>query len=242
MPRKVLIFAWLVFGLCSAARAAECKYAVTERIMLRPTMRDVGAASAQLLIDTRLTARIRDEMWGHGDWSFALDPRSELYKDFSAFPPCNAKLQGVDRAGKVFAERVLDHPLAKLEALGGADNNILLLTVDYSTGMGSYAGLTTIPLQLSSQGFQDTDALNPGTQQREPIRLVKSLKSDWRFSKGTKEVEILSLWCRPEPDGSSFNLIFTRYTFDGKQWFVHKRQEKGFWESDQPFPQQSAFP
>ena len=123
-----------------------------------------------------------------------------------------------------------------------AEKDTFLLTVDHSAGLGSYAGLETSLLQVTGTGFRDLDALIVDTQQREPIRLTRSLKSDWKISKDSKVLEILSLWCRPMPDGATFNLMFTHYGFDGKEWLVRKRQVRGFWESDQPFPPRSEFP
>lgn len=241
MSRKTAICALLIFVFCPAVRAGVCDFVVTQEFALKQKPHGVNG-KLQLSMDARLTGPARDKMWGHGDWSFALKPEMELYKDFSAFPPCNAKLQIKDDKDKLVFDRFLNRQLAKLEELDAVGNSTFLLTVDYSTGFGSYAGLETSLLQVAGAGLRDLDALDVSTQQREPIRLAKSLKSGWTISKVSNGLEVLSLWCRPTPNGATFNLMFTRYSFDGNQWLAHKRQEKGFWESDQPFPPRSAFP
>ena len=138
--------------------------------------------TVQLLIDKRLTGAVQDEMWAKGDWSFVFPPGSKLNNEFKAIPPHRAKLRIAESDGKTIAERDLETPLAKLRAWNptSSTHEIFLLTQDYSAGVGSYSGAVTTLLRVSDSGFHDLEALNTGSQQRETIRLMKSLKSDWQ--------------------------------------------------------------
>jgi hypothetical protein len=185
---------------------------------------------------------VRKQLWGKGDWSIVFPPDSSVYKDFSNRPPIRSKLSILDNAGKVIAERVLETPLAKLEALNAAarSGRMFLLTQDYSMGAGSYNGLVTTLLTVSDAGFHEPRALDTGSHHEEPIRLLKSLKSDWRVVQHESGPEIFSVSCHPSRNGK-FVVDYARYSFDGSQWLEYKHEAAGFWESDQQFPDASAF-
>ena len=244
MLRKSLICGILLFTLGSAVCAAAPRgYAVVQTFGLEQEKNGVKG-EMQLLVDSRLTPDIREKMWGVGDWSFVFSPGSKPYSRFSELPPANAKLQITDVVGKLIVERLLDAPLAKLEEFAAGGNNVFLLTVDYSVGYGSYAGPGTSLLRVSEANFHDVDALDPATQQRKPIRLLKALKSDWRMTTDSNVVEILSFTYGPAQAAADNQqvLTFTHYSFDGKQWLLYVRQQEGYWDTEQPFPPRSLFP
>ena len=137
----------------------------------------------------------------------------------------------------------LETPLAKIEAWNpsSGDNYLFLLTEDHSAGAGSYNGLATNLLQISDGAFHYVKATNATSHQERPIRLLKSLKSDWRIASPENETEILMASCLPRDNGS-FVIDYTRYRIDGTQWFEYKREVDGFGESDRSFPERSAFP
>jgi hypothetical protein len=238
--RRVLLSWLFVVGACYGAARAQDAYSVAQQFELR---QDNIHGKIELLMDVRLTATVREELWGKGDWSFVLPSSSELSKKFSQSPPRNAILRITNDTGQVAAERELGVPLAKVEvwtptAKGGQK---YLLTADYSVGVGSYNGLATTLLEVHNATFQDVEAFDAGTGQKEPIRLVRSLKSDWRIVADDRAPELLSLSCHPQND-AGFVLDYVRYRFDGARWLKYKRQEAGMWESDQPFPSRTAFP
>jgi hypothetical protein len=206
--------------------------------------------TVQVLVDRRLSAdSIREKFWGHGPWELNLDEESDLYKNFSDRPPLNAKVRIQDESGKIFAERRLEHPLAKLEPWNpdSVINQLFLLTEDYSAGFGSYNGPITSLIQIFDESFHDVNALNAQSHKEEPIEFMKSLKTDWQIVRRDGKVEILKVACRPNFDDTSyagsFVIIYTRFSFDGRRWFKNVREEAGYWEEgDDPFPDRSQFP
>jgi hypothetical protein len=194
-------------------------------------------------MDDRLAASVQDQLWGKGDWSFVFPPSSKLYNEFSAVPPRRSMLRIVDSNGRIVAGRDLETPVAKLKAWNPTAiiHELFLLSQDYSAGVGSYNGLVTTLVKVSDSGFRDIEALNTASRQKETIRLVKSLKSDWQIRDRENGGEILSVSCKAR-NNDSFIIEYIRYSLDKGQWLEYKREVAGIWESDEPFPDRSAFP
>jgi len=165
-------------------------------------------------------------------------------REFSANPPLNANLEIVDATGHVLGDEPLERPLAKIEKTSlPPDKQAFFVTVDYSIGMGSYAGLTTMFVRVANGHLEWVTATNPSTGKREAIHLPKTLKTDWRFSDAGRS-EILAVYCRPDFDNeANFTIRYVRYQRDDRKgWLVYERAEKGIWESDEPFPPRTKFP
>jgi hypothetical protein len=243
MYRKALTGLALLMALsaiaASSGDAQKPGYAAVEKLALHRAANGVDG-TLELLLDMRLTESVRKELWGKGDWSFVFPHDSQLYKEFSALAPAKSKLTIRNKEGRLVADRELDTPLAKLETWNASSeaNQLFLLTEDRTPGMGSYNGPGATLLQVSDAAIHDVKALNTESHQEEPIRLVKSLKSDWHRKSAT---EILSVSCRPKDD-RNFVIDYVRYSFDGTRWLEYKRETDGFWESDEAFPEGSSFP
>jgi hypothetical protein len=242
MTALVLLVA-LALPVESSRNADATAYVVVQAFPLQPAVNGVEG-TVQLLLDARLTKPLRDSLWGRGEWSLVLAPESKPYKDFSNLPPAKPRLRIINKDGKVIVERSLRAELAKLEPWDSSSGagQVFLLTEDYSAGFGSYNGLETRVFNISDGSFQDVTALDVESHQEKPITLLKSLKSDWRVTLHTNnEGEILSVSCRPK-NGENFTISYVRYRFQGTHWLEYRREADGFWESDQPFPESSAFP
>jgi len=236
-----ILTTWLFTIAAYKIAAQESAYSVVQTLALHQKPNGTEG-KLQLLMDKRLTESVREKLWEKGDWSFVFPPESSTYKEFSSRPPVKSRLVIRNDKGKVIAERGLETPMAKLEPWNPSSdsNQFFLLTEDYSSGAGSYNGPGTSLLQISDAAFHDVKA-DTASGQEQPIRLVKSLKSDWQIVSRDNAGEILSVSCRPKSDGN-FVIGYTRYSFDGNQWRKYKREVDGFWESDDPFPDRSAFP
>lgn len=242
--KKVAGWTSLLILLAASPGRAQTKgreYVVVQAFALHHEVNGVEG-TLQLLMDKRLTRPVGEKLWGKGEWSFVFPKDSTLYKEFSALPPGNSELRITDSRGKVIARRDLEMPLAKLEPWNpvSSANQFFLLTQDYSTGAGSYNGPGTIVLRITGGNFHDAKALDAESHVKKPIRLAKSLKSDWRISRRGNEGEILSVSCHPLDDGN-FVIDYVRYALEEGRWLEYKRQVQGFWESDEPFPERSAF-
>lgn len=226
---------------CQAA-ARQQLYKVAETI---PLYRRPGSAmgALQVLNDARITKTIRDELWGKGDWSYVFLPTSTIYKEFSAAPPRNAILRIISLRGNVLAKEQLNTPLAGVRPWNPSEvsSKLFLLTQDYSTGVGSYHGPETTLLRVSDSDFHRVLAFDPKSGRNVPLRLMKSLKSDWQIVQRSAKGEILSISCHPNAHGT-FVVDYARYSFNGTKWLVYKREVNGYWEADGAFPKRSAFP
>jgi hypothetical protein len=121
------------------------------------------------------------------------------------------------------------------------------VTVDYSAGFGSYSGPVTLPLEVEEGHLKWLMATKKGTNQREQIRLMNSLKTVWKFSDSIRgqRRDIFSAACRPDfkfGNEPKFTVTYTRYFFKGVEWIYTARVVPGFEEFDDGFPKRSLFP
>ena len=242
MLRKLLVSCIFLLMVCNAAGRSGPAYTVAQTFALSRDPNGVNG-KMELLLDRRLTPAVRKLMWGTGDWSFVLPPESELFREFSAMPPAHAKLVIRDHSGKVIADRTLDGALAELKEWNPAAgrNREYLLTVDHSSGAGSYNGLATTVLDVSQASLRDAKAIDAATQKQELIRLSKTLKSDWRIDSCSRVTTILFVSCHPGK-ADNFVVDYVRYKWNGSTWLKYGREAPGVWESDEPFPASSVFP
>ena len=198
----------------------------------------------QVVTDARLTEDLQKKMWGIGDWTFVLTEDDPRARAFSAKPPANAKLQILDSSGQVTKSFVLERPLARIEkARLRPDHETFLVTVDYSIGMGSYAGPSTSLLEVENGNFAWLKATDSANHKDEPIQLAHTLKSDWKLVPFQHNRDILEILCRPDaPMSGDFVIHYVRYRFTNGKWIRFERTKKGIWESDESFPPSSSFP
>lgn len=247
MSHHKTVLLWISLGavlgasLCTG-RAAQSDYAVTQEFLLRQN-KTASTETLQLLTDKRLSKSLQEELWGHGDWNLSLSPNSPIFKVFSLRRPTDSRLRIINSVGETAAEYNLKVPLAKLEAWNAASGNgqVFLLTRDYTAGFGSYSGLVTTLLMVSDSAFHEVEAWNPESHREQPIWLLDSLKSMWRISHREERPEILSVSCHPK-SGGKFAIDYVRYSLDGERWIERRREVEGIWESDDTFPENSAFP
>src|SRR5205807_3584640 len=124
---------------------------------------------------------LKKEMWGIGDWPFVLPKNDPRRKAFSSQPPLNAVVRLVDRQSHVLETKTLEMPLARVaeEQLQG-QHPAFLVTVDYSVGFGSYAGLSTFLLDVADGKFVWASAMDRASETTVLILLPKTLKSEWK--------------------------------------------------------------
>lgn len=205
---------WISLAIVFAAssgrpQSTEAQYVVAQTVDFHQKDKDVSG-TLQVLIDIRLSESVQKELWGNGDWSFVFPSDSNLYKDLANHPPIKSRLRLMDSEGKLVAKRDLERPLAKLQVLNPTveAGQFFLLTQDYSVGFGSYNGLITTVLRVTDATLQEINALNIVSRQKEPIRMMKSLKSDWRAIQLEGVPEILSVSCHRTGMGNSSSITF----------------------------------
>lgn len=244
---RLVLNCLLLIGLSTCASAQQGSYVVSQRTPLTMSANGVDGA-LEVLTDARLSSNLQKDMWGKGDWSMTLDEKDPLYAEFKTRPPQNAQLRIVNAVSHPLRTIELERPLARIrtQRLAGTDSSFLV-AVDYSVGFGSYAGVTTLLLDIRDREFRWVEALIPKTGHHEPIALKDTLKSAWKLVPSQRGKDILQLLCRPAfsdkaETGDDFTLYYVRYRYDGKQWVKFERLRPGMWESDDPFPAATAFP
>lgn len=230
-------------GVCAQAQKGD--FEVTQTLRLHKAANGVDGA-LQVLTDSRLSSELRNQMWGGRDWSFVLPQGDARRAAFERNPPRNAELRIVTDKNVVLRKVAVERPLARItEARVRNDKTSFLVAVDYSVGFGSYAGITTLLLDVVEGQFQWAEATNINTHGTERIRLPATLKSAWKLVPFQQNHDILWVYCRPatvqEAEGE-FVVGYVRYRFDGKRWVKYERLQNGFWESDESFPTFSSFP
>lgn len=201
----------------------------------------------ELLQDSRLDESLRSILW-NGAAVDSLPTNHFYWQRFKDRPPQPAMIRVVDENGTVLEKMSFERPLAKCERIFLYPNKFptFLLAVDYSIGMGSYAGPATSLVEIAGGALRIIEALDDTSKQREPIRLMRALKREWKLVSLHAGTTILSVSCHikwPQPPGgTTFAISFSRYQHDGKQWVRYSKTEEGLWESDQPFPPASVFP
>ncbi len=233
---------WSSLAAWSGVAQTTGQYATVQSLVLH--RKDNGVdGTLQLMLDKRLTTSAQETLWGKGEWDFALSPESTLYKEFSNRLPAKSKLCIRSNTGKIVVERDLETPLAKLEAWtpSGQTEQLFFLTLDRSSGAGSYSGLETTLFKVSGGTLHEVNALDVHTNREEPIRLMKALKSDWRTTQQEDKSAILSVSSHPKDADGKFVTVCVRYSLDRDHWIKYTHERDGIWESDQPFPEASAF-
>jgi hypothetical protein len=235
----------LAIACCAFVHAQQHDFEITETLPLYKAANGVEGA-VQILTDSRLSRELQNQMWGGGDWSVVLPQDDARRAEFEGSPPRNGKIRIVTETDRVLQTISLEQPLVRVTEAHLRDGRTsFLVAVDYSIGFGSYAGVTTLPLDVVDGKFQWVEATSVDTHEIEQIRLPDSLKSAWKLVPFQGNQDILMALCRPakvQVLGRDFVVRYVRYRFDGKQWLKYERQQNGFWEADESFPPLSSFP
>lgn len=167
----------------------------------------------------------KDNFWGSGQ-ELVDDKQQKLA--FASLRILDANDQ------RIAALRV--HRLADLNKtrLSVAGQPVFMLTEDLSAGFGSYSGPLSRPFTVGKKGFV---FVQPESAPNKDSGMIRTLKSDW------KEVRdgFLLLTCSPN-EKMDFYLTYARIQLIGNRWVYRERQQKGFWESESPFPGEKFFP
>lgn len=244
MTRAMLAIVALGFlALPAFTHAQQRDFKVSQRLRLASAINGIDGA-LEVLTDSRLTDELKQDMWGTGDWAFVLPEGDPQRAAFERNPPRNAELRIVTNTNQVLQRVSLERPLARVTESHILGSKIsFLVAVDYSVGFGSYAGVTTLLLDVADGQFRWAEAKDVNTQRIEPIRLADTLKSAWKLVPFRSYHDILRVYCRPNFQVEhGFFIEYVRFRFNGKQWVKYERQQEGYWESDQPFPPLSNFP
>lgn len=162
---------------------------------------------------------------------------------------CNARLYLVDKNNRRIVTDVQERPIASLDTvqLIAGKPASFKLTVDYSSGMGSYSGPMSMFFDVVAGKIRWVKVRKVNSRKKEGLVVMNSLKTEWKLVSHGSNKDILEMRCRPEYRNKSndpkFALTYIRYRFNGKDWIKYSRSEDGFWESEEgTFPAESLFP
>lgn len=211
----------------SKASAPKCDYAVYQRLPLAKSQ--YGRDGAVVVMRERSMLSV------------------EQYSPEEPETPCNARLLLVGKNNVPVAAQELERPLAKIAAvqLVGGRPASFALTVDYSSGIGSYSGPATRFFDVIAGSMQWLQAKDNTTGKLQEIRVASTLKTEWQPFPHGRNQDLLEVSCRPrfkDEQDDSFEVTYKRYRFNGRGWLLYSRSEKGLWENEGTFPQESLFP
>jgi hypothetical protein len=247
------LFFLLACPTLAADGAAPAGYRVHQSIDL-DRGRDGAAGRIELIQDERLTEARREEMEGGDFGTYCGDDTSDPFcNSLRRVPPRPAVVRWIGPEGRVRDSRVLERELAWMERRDLEPDGALSfsVTVDRSIGMGSYAGPVTTFFHIRRGRIHEIAARDVDSGEYVPLRVLHSLKTDWRLYHRYEDAipDILEFACRPERDvpGTTdepvrFELVYRRFDFDGRRWVRRERREPGFWEHDTEFPPRERFP
>lgn len=171
-----------------------------------------------------------------------LDAPLESSSRFKSNPLNMARLLLKSQDGHVQQSIVLDKPVADLKAVDLQNHErVILVTQDFSVGMGSYNGPITQILDIAGSSMSWATACESKTncKNKKKISLMRSLKTAWNFapSKNGKSKDILEVSCRPDeflgPTGQpAFVTRFSRYHKVDGNWVASSRSERKLWEAE----------
>jgi len=202
--------------------------------------------SLQVLEDSRITPELRADMWQETtDLDLVLAEGDPLRKALAKDPLKGAHLRLVDAAGKVIVDQGFGVPLADIDRQQLHDGPAtFLVSADHSLGIGSYAGLETLLMDVD-HGQLTAEEL-PGRK-----ALVSSLKNAWRIMDDptpgpdgkpvtAKVIQVVAChpnWANPAwADKQEFVVELTTYRW-AAGWHGTTNSPVGFWESDQDWPE-----
>jgi len=158
---------------------------------------------------------------------------------------CNARLNLVNQDNRKISTQKLERPVAEIKTVKLIDGkpNSFDLEVDYSAGWGSYSGPVTMFIDVVGGKIKWIRAKDASTGKTEKISVMISLKTYWKLSPSKQNQDILELACRSTGKGD-FELIYSRYRFNGLEWIRYSKTEKGYqdFEADTDFPRENLFP
>jgi hypothetical protein len=240
------------FGTNSAAvPSVQPGYIVEQIVVLDSKLAGING-SLQVLQDARVTPHLRDILWGHGSLEPDMALSADELRQLGPTPLRKAHLRLIDSSGKMVRDEELEVPLAEINTafFYGTAFPTYLIDMDYTTGLGSYRGITTRFAEIKEGRLQYIKAVeDKGT---EPLALTQSSKSAWRNVSLSQIIgkKIESVSCFPDlnnvklGDTLPFYVEYSTYRFDGVRWHHVSRRKPRFWENDGPdsWPSQNHFP
>ena len=237
-------FIWVSISGCHAQEKTAETLVVGIRMQLSQAANGVDG-ELQILKDPRITGAIAKQVWNTGE----LDvEQKDIIPSFKDSPVRNARIQIVARSGAILDSEDLERPLARIGTAQLYVNAKVsyLLSVDYSAGFGSYSGPITFVVEVSGGRLHWVEAVD-ASGKRTKLSLMDSLKTAWIIvdaSGGGKQ--ILEAACRPTEKtlktGGDFTITYTRFFFDGMDWYLVSRTVPGFTEFEGGFPSRRHFP
>jgi hypothetical protein len=186
-----------------------------------------GRASDTLvvLLDRRLTADLRKEMWHKtSDVSMALDPKDPRQAVFQRRPVLNAQLRLVSPEGTVLDELETSYPLAEVRTapIHGLPYPVFQFSVDESAASGGFSGPATLLLTPASTQLRPMAFVPDGDQRPETLVLIEAERDVWAVAPAPQggPGEIEEAFC---PAASAPHLLLFTYRFRGGRWHQARR-------------------
>jgi len=195
----------------------------------------------EVLEDLRITPQLHADNWGNSLDSDAFDESADIEHK----PLLEAQARLVADSGETLAQKLLGYPLATVEKapLNGLPSPAFFLTIDQTAPMGSYSGPVTEVL-VPAQNRLDPVSYRTEAGERYPLVMAQTGKAAWQIvpatSGATESIQQVS--SAPSADSEEFVTTYRTYRLVDGQWQSTTREQAGYWDMENDFPQPSAFP
>jgi hypothetical protein len=226
----------IFFGLeVPALAAAPQGYRVFQSIPLQRASDGLDGA-LELFQDERISEDMRAKMRGFAHVMYCYnDTLAALCESMRTRPLKPTLVRLVDAQNRVLDSRLFERELGSEQAipLYGRSPRAFTVAIDFSAGFGSYSGEITFFADVQAGRLRWLKAQETGSGQEAEMTLMSSLKTAWKLvpARNRAGMDILKIACRPNfATENDFELIYTRFAFNGKRWIRHERTKWGFWE------------
>ncbi|MGC5701901.1 hypothetical protein J4P02_17000 [Pseudomonas sp. NFXW11] len=234
---------WLlgVALLCGSAGALAQQAEVPEGYRVAQQVLVGDGSVLEVLEDLRITPQLHDDSWGNG-----LDADSFAQsEDDQPAAPLDAQARLISDSGEVLAQKSLGYPLAKVEKapLNGLPSPAFFLSIDMTAPMGSYSGPATEVLMPEQSQLDPVLCIGDGGEKR-PLVFAQTGKAAWQIvpssEGGTESIQQVS--SASSMENEEFITTYRTFRYIDGQWHVASRQQAGYWDMENEFPEPGLFP
>jgi hypothetical protein len=153
----------------------------------------------------------------------------------------NALLRLEDSNGRKIDVKVLERPMASIKhSILDGPGPVFEVTVDYSTGFGTYNGPITFFVCPGGGSLDWLSTINSKTGKPEKLRLLsRAERSIWKIRDSHT---IIHAFAHPDEAGTSGINFFSRIAYESGHWVEYNRTEPGPMDFESYTPPDSKYP
>jgi hypothetical protein len=171
-----------------------------------------------------------------------------------------AVLKIFQKNGKETDRKILQRAFASIneDSLYGNNHRVLVVAEDFTNDFGTYSGPLSSFYNIEGGRLKPLKIKNLKTGKWRPMAFSETGKAAWKMvpTKTGKGMEFLQISCHIDfnkprrkrgvpplhTQDADFAIDYTRISFDGTKWLEKTKTVSGYWDGEDPFPNESLFP